>query len=171
MNITNITGKISKGNKLFGNLGGSINILRNTLSPMRNYFASVAAVYYKHIENFTIGLFYSMHKFRTLMNRTLSGFSLMYHTVEHTKNTLSSVAHSRQMKRIFNFGQDVIDVGDAVLVGQWANLPSLVHVEEVKEKMMGADQSAVNAWAKADKMKEVAVESTQGLVQKDLLLE
>ena len=102
-------------NKLFGNLGASLNILRNTLSPMRNYFASVAAVYYKHIENFTIGLFYSMHKFRTLMNRTLSGFSLMYHTVEHTKNTLSSVAHSSQMKRIFNFGQDVIDVGDAVL--------------------------------------------------------
>jgi len=50
-------------------------------------------------------------------------------------------------------------------------LPSLVHVEEVKEKIMGADQSAVNAWANADKMKEIAVESTQGLVQKDLLLD
>ena len=44
-------------------------------------------------------------------------------------------------------------------------------VEEVKEKIMGADQSAVNAWANAEKMKEVAVESTQGLVQKDLLLD
>ena len=31
--------------------------------------------------------------------------------------------------------------------------------------------SAVNAWANAEKMKEVAVESTQGLVQKDLLLD
>jgi hypothetical protein len=47
----------------------------------------------------------------------------------------------------------------------------MVHVEEVKEKIMGADQSAINAWAKADKMKEIAVESTQGLVQKDLLLD
>ena len=36
---------------------------------------------------------------------------------------------------------------------------------------MGADQSAVNAWANAEKMKDVAVESTQGLVQKDLLLD
>ena len=87
-------------NKSFGKLGGSINILRNTLSPMRNYFASVVMqVYYQYIENFTIGLFYSMHKFRTLMNRTLSGFSLMYHTVEHTKNTLSSVGHSSENER------------------------------------------------------------------------
>ena len=36
---------------------------------------------------------------------------------------------------------------------------------------MGADQSAVNAWANAEKMSEIAVESTQGLVQKDLLLD
>ena len=47
-----------------------------------------------------------------------------------------------------------LNVGDAVLVGQWTNLPSLVHVEEVKEKIMGADQSAINAWANANKMKE-----------------
>jgi hypothetical protein len=47
----------------------------------------------------------------------------------------------------------------------------LVHVEEVKEKVMGSDQSAVNAWTSAEKMKEIAVESTQGLVQKDLLLD
>ena len=102
-------------NKLFGKLGGSINILRNTLSPMRNYFASVAMIYYKYIENFTIGLFYSMHKFRTLMNRTLSGFSLMYHTVDHTKKTLSSVAHSKQMETLFKKGQTVLNVGDKAL--------------------------------------------------------
>jgi hypothetical protein len=47
----------------------------------------------------------------------------------------------------------------------------LVHVDEVKEKVMGSDQSAVNEWANAEKMNEIAVESTQGLVQKDLLLD
>jgi hypothetical protein len=46
-----------------------------------------------------------------------------------------------------------------------------VHVDEVKEKIMGSDQSAVKAWESAEKMKEIAVESTQGLVQKDLLLD
>jgi DNA helicase HerA-like ATPase len=64
-----------------------------------------------------------------------------------------------------------LNVGDAVLVGQWTNLPSLVHVDEVKEKIMGSDQSAVDAWANAEKMNEIAVESTQGLIQKDLLLD
>ena len=44
-------------------------------------------------------------------------------------------------------------------------------VEEVKEKIMGGDQSAVRSWAKAEKLSEVAVESTQQLVQKDLLLD
>ena len=61
--------------------------------------------------------------------------------------------------------------GECILLGQRKNLTSMVHVEEVKEKIMGADQSAINAWAKADKMKEIAIESTQGLVQKDLLLD
>ena len=36
---------------------------------------------------------------------------------------------------------------------------------------MGGDQSANKAWIKADKMKNVGVESTKGLVQKDLLLD
>ena len=31
-------------NKLFSKLGGSVNILRNTLSPARNYFASVRGI-------------------------------------------------------------------------------------------------------------------------------
>jgi hypothetical protein len=64
-----------------------------------------------------------------------------------------------------------LNVGDAILVGQWTNLPSLVHVDEVKEKVMGSDLSAVDAWAKAEKMNEIAIENTQGLVQKDLLLD
>jgi hypothetical protein len=64
-----------------------------------------------------------------------------------------------------------LNVGDAILVGQWTNLPSLVHVDEVKEKIMGSDQSAVNEWANAEKMNEIAVESTQALIQKDLLLD
>jgi len=36
---------------------------------------------------------------------------------------------------------------------------------------MGGDQSAVSEWAKAEKISEIAVESTQQLVQKDLLLD
>ena len=64
-----------------------------------------------------------------------------------------------------------LNVGDAILVGQWVNLPSIVHIEEVKEKMMGADQDAVSEWAVAKKFDSIAKASTQKLIQKDLLVD
>ncbi|MFQ6025657.1 MAG: helicase HerA domain-containing protein [Nitrosopumilaceae archaeon] len=62
-----------------------------------------------------------------------------------------------------------LNIGDAILVGQWVNLPSIVHIEEVKEKAAGSDQNAIGEWTLAKKFEEVATESMQGLIQKDLL--
>jgi DNA helicase HerA-like ATPase len=64
-----------------------------------------------------------------------------------------------------------LNVGDAVLVGQWVNLPAMVHIEEVKDKIVGSDKNAVAEWRHAKKFEKIAAESTQGLVQKDLLLD
>jgi len=64
-----------------------------------------------------------------------------------------------------------LNIGDAVLVGQWVNLPSIVHVDEVKGKTIGSDLNAVSEWAESSKFKEIAAESTQGLIQKDLLMD
>jgi DNA helicase HerA-like ATPase len=64
-----------------------------------------------------------------------------------------------------------LNVGDAVLVGQWVNLPAMVHIEEVKDKVVGSDKNAVAEWRHAKKFEKIAAESTQGLVQKDLLLD
>ncbi len=64
-----------------------------------------------------------------------------------------------------------LNVGDAVLVGQWVNLPAMVHIEEVKDKVVGSDKNAVSEWRHAKKFEKIAAESTQGLVQKDLLLD
>ncbi|TLY06550.1 MAG: DUF87 domain-containing protein [Thaumarchaeota archaeon] len=64
-----------------------------------------------------------------------------------------------------------LNIGDAILIGQWVNLPSLVHVDEVKGKKTGSDLDAVSEWSQTDKFKEIAKESTQGLIQKDLLLD
>jgi DNA helicase HerA-like ATPase len=99
----------------------------------------------------------------------MGSFAIMKIIQEDDQRQIASATESTSRELIAQLTS--LNVGDAVLVGQWTNLPSLVHVEEVKEKVMGADQSAVNAWAKAEKMNEVAVESTQGLVQKDLLLD
>ncbi len=99
----------------------------------------------------------------------MGSFAIMKIIQEDDQRQIASATESTSRELIAQLTS--LNVGDAVLVGQWTNLPSIVHVEEVKEKVMGADQSAINAWAKADKMNEIAVESTQGLVQKDLLLD
>ncbi len=64
-----------------------------------------------------------------------------------------------------------LNVGDALLVGQWVNLPAIVHFDEVKDKAVGSDKNAVSEWRHAKKFEKVAAESTQGLIQKDLLLD
>ncbi len=64
-----------------------------------------------------------------------------------------------------------LNVGDAILVGQWVNLPSIVHIDEVKEKKTGADQDAVGEWAVAKRFDSIGKESTQSVVQKDLLVD
>jgi len=99
----------------------------------------------------------------------MGSFAIMKIIQEDDQRQIAAATESTSRELIAQLTS--LNVGDAVLVGQWTNLPSLVHVEEVKEKIMGADQSAVNAWANAEKMSEIAVESTQGLIQKDLLLE
>ncbi len=64
-----------------------------------------------------------------------------------------------------------LNIGDAVLVGQWVNLPTLVHVDEVKGKTIGSDQNAVDQWSVAKKFDEAVISSTQNIVKKDLLLD
>lgn len=64
-----------------------------------------------------------------------------------------------------------LNVGDALLVGQWVNLPAMVHFDEVKDKAVGSDKNAVSEWRHTKKFAKVAAESTQGLIQKDLLLD
>ena len=99
----------------------------------------------------------------------MGSFAIMKIIQEDDQRQIASATESTSRELIAQLTS--LNVGDAVLVGQWTNLPSMVHVEEVKEKIMGSDQSAVDAWAKAETMKEIAVESTQGLIQKDLLLD
>jgi hypothetical protein len=99
----------------------------------------------------------------------LGSFAIMKIIQDDDQRQISAATESTSRELIAQLTS--LNVGDAVLVGQWTNLPSLVHIEEVKEKISGADQSAVNAWANTEKMKEIAVESTQGLIQKDLLLD
>ncbi|MEM0118371.1 MAG: ATP-binding protein [Conexivisphaerales archaeon] len=58
-----------------------------------------------------------------------------------------------------------LNVGEAILLGQWVVLPSMVRVEKVAEKLMGADINAVEEWAQAARLKKVAKESTADFIR------
>jgi len=60
-----------------------------------------------------------------------------------------------------------LNVGEAILVGQWVNIPSIVKIDEVKEKRVGEDISAVDEWDEAYRSTNVARESTDELIEID----
>jgi DNA helicase HerA-like ATPase len=64
-----------------------------------------------------------------------------------------------------------LNVGDAVLVGQWVNLPAIIHIDEMKGKIIGSDQNAVDQWTIAKRFEDENDGQVQGTVQKDLLLD
>ncbi len=98
----------------------------------------------------------------------MGSFAIMKIIQEDDQRQIASATESTSRELLSQLTS--LNIGDAILIGQWSNLPSLVHIDQVKEKIAGADQSAVDAWTKAAKINEMATESTQGLIQKDLLL-
>ena len=99
----------------------------------------------------------------------MGSLAVMKIVQEDDQNQITSAAESISKNLIDQITS--LNIGDAILVGQWVNLPSIVHIEEVKEKTIGADQDAVTEWAVAKKFDGIAKESTQKLIQKDLLVD
>ena len=99
----------------------------------------------------------------------MGSLAIMKIVQEDDQSQITSAAESISKNLIEQLTS--LNVGDAILVGQWVNLPSIVHVQEVKEKTMGADQNAVTEWETARKYDGILKEATQKLIQKDLLVD
>jgi len=57
-----------------------------------------------------------------------------------------------------------LNPGEAILAGQWVNLPTFVKVDEVKERKIGGDQKAVEQWRQLAAAKIIAKESAESYV-------
>jgi DNA helicase HerA-like ATPase len=57
-----------------------------------------------------------------------------------------------------------LNPGEAIFAGQWVNLPTFVKVDEVRERKIGGDQKAVEAWNQLAAMKQVAKEASDSYV-------
>jgi len=80
--------------RIFGIFREQINGLRQMLRPIRDFFNSIARKFYGIIQRFTIGIMYSMHKMRNSMRRSMSGFNILMHSLEHSKNSMESMIRS-----------------------------------------------------------------------------
>tara|TARA_Y100000389_G_scaffold143286_1_gene141500 strand:- start:8863 stop:10320 length:1458 start_codon:yes stop_codon:yes gene_type:complete len=88
-------------NPIFGVFGrifkifqDQINGIRQMLRPIRDFFNATAQKFYALIQKFTIGIMYSMHKMRNSMRRSMSGFNILMHSLEHSKNSMQSMITS-----------------------------------------------------------------------------
>lgn len=84
--------------KIFKLFQHSINKVRNLLRPIRDFFKKAAEKFYSSISKYVIGTVYSLNKIRNSMRRTMSGFNLIFHTLEHSKNSLQSIIQSPPVK-------------------------------------------------------------------------
>jgi len=99
----------------------------------------------------------------------MGSLAVMKIVQEDDQRQIASAAES--ISREFIGQLTSLNIGDAVLVGQWVNLPAIVHIDEMKGKKIGSDQDAVGEWAVAKKIESAGTNSSQDLVKKDLLMD
>jgi hypothetical protein len=88
--------------KIMEGQSNSINTIRNSMRPIQMYIRSASSFFYKRLDNIVIGSMYSYHKMRQLIRRSLSGFNLVFHSIEHTRNTLASIPNDPFVRAIGN---------------------------------------------------------------------
>jgi DNA helicase HerA-like ATPase len=57
-----------------------------------------------------------------------------------------------------------LNPGEAILTGQWVNLPTFAKVDEIKEHRTGSDQNAVEEWQKLSDIKQLTRETADSYV-------
>ena len=89
-------------NRIFSSFQDSINKLRSLLKPIRDFFLQVTEKFYKTIEKSLLLSVYSFNKLRNAMRRSLSRFNLIFHTLEHSRNSIQSIIKSPPVKLAIN---------------------------------------------------------------------
>ncbi len=133
------------------------------------YWASKVA---REGRKFGIGLGVVSQRPRNIDPNVLSqmgSLAIMKIVQDDDQQQISSAAESLSKDLISQLPS--LNIGDALFIGQWVNLPSIVHIDEVKAKRSGSDLDAVSEWNQTVKFKDIAKETTHELVQKDLLLD
>jgi len=131
------------------------------------YFASKVA---REGRKFGLGLVIVSQRPRSIDQNVLSQMgSLAVMKIVQQDDQAQVAAASEALSREIIDQLPSLNAGDAVLVGQWVNLPAFVHADEVTERKIGADQHAVKEWRGMNRIKEATKESTQAMIKKGYL--
>jgi len=89
--------------RIFGSFLNTLDIIRNLTKPIRLFFKNTTLLFYKKLQNFMIGISYSMHKIRNSLRRSVSGYNMAFHSLNHINYSFQSILNSPIPKIVKTF--------------------------------------------------------------------
>lgn len=80
--------------KIFGSFTTSINQIRNLTKPIRTFFKNTTQMFYNKLNNYMISISYLVHKIRDTLKKSVSGYNLVFHSLNHIYYSLQSILNS-----------------------------------------------------------------------------
>ena len=133
------------------------------------YIASKVA---REGRKFGVGLIIVSQRPRTLDPNVLSqmgSLAIMKLVQQEDQSQIESSSESINGKIIEQLPS--LNPGEAMLVGQWVNLPSFIRIDEIVERTMGKDPEPVNEWKNNKEKKDMSIEDSQMYIREDYIEE
>jgi uncharacterized protein len=128
------------------------------------YFAAKVA---REGRKFGMGLIVVSQRPRSIDSAVLSQLgSLAIMKIVHQEDQTQVAAASESLSPKLLEQLPSLNPGEALLIGQWVNLPSFARIDEAKDRMMGADPDPVAEWRSSQIQNQMARESTQSYIRK-----
>lgn len=133
------------------------------------YIASKVA---REGRKFGVGLIIVSQRPRTLDPNVLSqmgSLAIMKLVQQEDQSQIESSSESINGKIIEQLPS--LNPGEALLVGQWVNLPSFIKIDEILERTMGKDPEPVNEWKNTKEKRSMSIEDSQTYIREDYIEE
>jgi DNA helicase HerA-like ATPase len=133
------------------------------------YIASKVA---REGRKFGVGLIIVSQRPRTLDPNVLSqmgSLAIMKLVQQEDQSQIESSSESINGKIIEQLPS--LNPGEALLVGQWVNLPSFIRIDEIVERTMGKDPEPVNEWKNIKVKKDMSIEDSRMYIREDYIEE
>ncbi|HYG00039.1 MAG TPA: ATP-binding protein [Candidatus Saccharimonadales bacterium] len=133
------------------------------------YIASKVA---REGRKFGVGLIIVSQRPRTLDPNVLSqmgSLAIMKLVQQEDQSQIESSSESINGKIIEQLPS--LNPGEALLVGQWVNLPSFIKIDEILERTMGKDPEPVNEWKNTKEKRSMSIEDSRTYIREDYIEE